>query len=56
MHVDDFEDYLEQQDQSLKEQIKQGYRDYLHSKARDVSDILKELRPPTKRLKKQTAR
>jgi hypothetical protein len=56
MHVDDLEDYLEQQDESLKEQIKQGYRDYLNGKTRDVGDFLKELRPPAKRLKKQTAR
>jgi hypothetical protein len=56
MHVDDLEDYLDHQDESLKAQIKQGYRDYVDGKARDVSDILKELRPSAKRVKKQTAR
>ncbi len=56
MHVDDLEDYLEQQDESLKEQIKTGYQDYLSGKARDASDFLKELRLPAKKVKKQAAR
>lgn len=37
MHVDDMEDYLEQQDESLKEQIKTGHQNYLAGKARDVA-------------------
>ena len=56
MHVDDMEDYLELQDESLKKQIKTGYQDYLGSRARDVRDFLKELRRPAKKAKKQGAR
>jgi len=56
MNVDDFEDYLEQQDESLKEQIKRGYRDYLNGKARAVSDILEGQPSPAKKRKKQTVR
>jgi hypothetical protein len=53
MHVDDMEDYLEQQDESLKEQIKAGHQDYLAGRARDVGDFLKELQRPAKKAKKQ---
>ena len=56
MHVDDMEDYLEQQDESLKEQIKTGHQNYLAGKARDVGDFLKELQSPAKKAKKQSAR
>jgi hypothetical protein len=56
MHVDDLEDYLEQQDESLKEQIKTGYQDYLGGRARDVGDLLEELQRPAKKAKKQAAR
>jgi antitoxin Phd_YefM of type II toxin-antitoxin system len=56
MHVDDMEDYLEQQDESLKGQIKTGYQDYLGGRARDVGDFLKELQRPAKKAKKQAAR
>ncbi|MGA1986692.1 MAG: type II toxin-antitoxin system Phd/YefM family antitoxin [Candidatus Sulfotelmatobacter sp.] len=56
MHVDDMEDYLEQQDESLKEQIKTGYQDYLGGRARDVGDFLKDLQRPAKKAKKQAAR
>jgi hypothetical protein len=56
MHVDDMEDYLEQQDESLKEQIKAGHQDYLGGRARDAGDFLKELQRPAKKAKKQAAR
>jgi hypothetical protein len=56
MHVDDMEDYLEQQDESLKEQIKAGHQDYLAGRTRDVGDFLKELQRPAKKAKKQAAR
>ncbi len=56
MHVDDMEDYLETQDESLKEQIKTGYQDYLGGRSRDVGDFLKELKRPAKKAKKQAAR
>ncbi len=56
MHVDDLEDYLELQDEGLKEQIKTGYQDYLAGRTRDVSDLLAEVRRPAKKAKKQAAR
>jgi hypothetical protein len=56
MHVDDFEDYLDQQDESLKAQIKAGHQEYLAGKARDVNEFLAELRRPVKKTKKQAAR
>jgi hypothetical protein len=56
MHVDELEDYLEQQDETLKEQIKEGYRDYRAGKARDVGEFLAELRRPAKKAKKQATR
>src|ERR1700731_2390745 len=55
MHVDDLEDYLEQQDGTLKEQIKTGHKDYLSGKARDAGKFLTELRRPAKKSKKQAA-
>jgi hypothetical protein len=56
MHVDDLEDYLEQQDGTLKEQIKTGHSDYLKGKTRDAGEFLTELRRPAKKSKKQAAR
>jgi len=57
MHVDDLEDYLDQQDEGLKKQIKAGHQDYLAGRTRDVSEFLAELRrSSTKKAKKQAAR
>ncbi len=56
MHVDDLEDYLDQQDEGLKEQIKTGYQDYLAGRTREVGEFLAELRRPAKKAKKQAAR
>jgi restriction endonuclease len=56
MHVDDLEDYLDQKDEGLKEQIKTGYRDYLAGRTRDTSEFLAELRRPSKKAKKQAVR
>ena len=56
MHVDDLEDYLEQQDGGLKEQIKTSHQDYLAGKARDVGDFLTELQRPAKKAKRHAAR
>ena len=56
MHVDDLEDYLEQQDESLKEQIKAGHKDYLAGRARDASEFMAELRSPAKKAKRHAAR
>jgi len=52
MGADEFEDYLELQDPNLKEQIKEGYREYRQGKARPLEDILAELRGKTKKKKK----
>lgn len=53
MHVDDLEDYLEQQNESLNEQIKSGHQDYLAGRVREAGEFLKELRrPPKKRIRK----
>ena len=57
MHVDDLEDYLEQQDESLKEQIKGSHQDYLAGRTREASEFLAELRRSAKKvLKKQAKR
>jgi restriction endonuclease len=56
MHVDDLEDYLDQQDEGLKEQIKTGYQDYLAGRTREVGEFLEDLRRPAKKIKKQAAR
>jgi antitoxin (DNA-binding transcriptional repressor) of toxin-antitoxin stability system len=56
MHVDDLEDYLETQDEGLKEQIKTSHQDYLGGKARAASEFLAELRGPATKVKKQAAR
>jgi restriction endonuclease len=56
MHVDDLEDYLDQQDESLKAQIKTGYQDYLAGRTREAGEFLAELRRPAKKARKQAAR
>jgi hypothetical protein len=55
MHVDDLEDYLEQLDPSLKQQIKKSHQEYRRGKARNAGEFLAELRRPVRKLKKQTA-
>ena len=45
MNVDDLEDYLELQDPSLREQIRQGYTEYQRGQAREASALLGELQP-----------
>ncbi|MGD0989867.1 MAG: hypothetical protein ABR874_18800 [Candidatus Sulfotelmatobacter sp.] len=55
MHVDDLEDYLDQQDEGLKEQIKTGYQDYLAGRTREVGEFLEDLRRPAKKIKKKQA-
>lgn len=56
MHVDDLEDYLDQQDESLKQKIRAGHQDYLAGRVRDVNEFLAELPRPAKKAKKQAAR
>ena len=55
MHVEDMEDYLEQQDPGLKDQIKRSHQEYRRGKACDAGKFLAELRRPAKKLKKQPA-
>ena len=55
MHVDDLEDYLDQQDEGLKEQIKTGYQDYLAGRTREVGEFLEDMRRPAKKIKKKQA-
>jgi hypothetical protein len=55
MHVEDLEDYLEQQDPGLKEQIRKSHQEYRRGKAREAGEFLSELRRPAKKLKKQSA-
>jgi restriction endonuclease len=63
MHVDDLEDYLEQQDPDLKEQIRKSHQEYRRGQARDADQFLAELSRPrrkasaarSRKLKKQSA-
>ncbi len=55
MHVEDLEDYLEQQDPALKQQIRKSHQEYRRGQARDAGKFVAELRRPTRKLKKQTA-
>ena len=55
MHVEDLEDYLEQQDPAFKDQIKKSHQEYRSGRARDAGKFLAELRRPAKKHKKQTA-
>ncbi len=54
IHVDDLEDYLDQQDESSKDRIKAGHQDYLAGRVRDASEFLAELRCPTKKPRRKT--
>jgi hypothetical protein len=55
MHVEDMEDYLEQQDPGLKNQIRKSHQEYRRGKTREAGEFLAELRRSAKKLKKQTA-
>ncbi len=55
MHVEDLENYLEQQDPALKQQIRKSHQEYRRGQARDAGEFVAELRRPAKKLKKQTA-
>lgn len=54
MHIEDLEDYLEQQDPALKQQISKSHQEYRRGQVRDASEFLASLRRG-KKLKKQTA-
>jgi restriction endonuclease len=53
MNIDDFEDYLEIQDDKLNKQIKQSYREYLNGKARPIEEFLAELKGELTKPKKK---
>jgi Antitoxin Phd_YefM, type II toxin-antitoxin system len=55
MHVEDLEDYLEQQDPALKQQIRKSHQEYRRGHAREAGEFLAELRRPARKPKKQTA-
>lgn len=48
MNIDDFEDYLDSQDEELKKQIRQSHQEYLDGKARPFEEFLAELNPKKK--------
>ena len=52
MHVDDLEDYLELQDSDLNNHIATSNAEYREGKARDVSELLSELKPSAKKARK----
>ena len=56
MHVEDLEDYLEQKDPGLREQIKKSHQEYRRGKAREAGDFLVELRQPVRKLSKHSAK
>jgi hypothetical protein len=53
MHVDDLEDYLEMQNQSVKEQIHTSAAEYRRGEARGASEFLAELKAPSSKRKKK---
>ena len=52
MHVDDLEDYLEMQNQSVKDQVQTSTAEYRRGAARSAREFLAELKLPGKRKKK----
>ena len=55
MHVEDLEDYLEQRDPGLRDQIRKSHSEYRRGKARTAGEFLRELRHPARKAKKQPA-
>ena len=51
--MDEFEDYLELQDPGLKQQIAEGYAEYLRGEAQPVRDFLAGLKRRTKPARKK---
>jgi hypothetical protein len=52
MHVDDLEDYLDLHDSDLNDQIAKSNAEYRAGKARDVGELLAELKVPAKKKRK----
>ena len=44
MDIDAFEDYLEQQDPTVREHIRKSTEEYLSGKSRPATELMKELR------------
>jgi len=53
MHVDDLEDYLEAQNDSVKQQIQTSAAEYRRGSARDAHAFLAELKTPNSKRKKK---
>ena len=53
MHVDDLEDYLEMQNQAVKEQVQTSMAEYRRGAARSAREFLAELKTPSGRRKKK---
>jgi len=51
LDADELEDYLDLHDESLRAQIRQGYREYQAGKTRSVEKVLAEVRTTTKQPK-----
>jgi hypothetical protein len=52
MHVDDLEDYLDLRDPALNNHIAKSNAEYRYGKAREVSELLAELKTPAKKTRK----
>ncbi len=53
MHVDDLEDYLEMQDNSVREQIQTSASEYRRGETRDAHSFLAELKTSSSKRKKK---
>jgi len=57
LDVDEYEDYLDMQDPELKQQIKEGHKEYRQGKlTEDLDDFLASLKSRSRRDKKRTSR
>jgi len=57
LDVDEYEDYLDMQDPELKQQIKEGHKEYRQGKlTEDLDDFLASLKSRSRRDKKRTTR
>ena len=56
MDIDEFNDYLELQDPTVREQIRKSNEEYLAGKSRPAEELLRELRQMAKGERAKTAR
>lgn len=52
MDIDEFEDYLERQDPTVRAQIRRSYQEYLAGKGRPAEQLLAELKAGRKKAKR----